>query len=100
LTAKFYKYDKKANKHIPGSDRRRAAPHVRGLSPERRLITILAFCIIFGSMSIYITVSSIYNIGKRDAEKKYLEIEHIEKFELQHSNDSTNHGKKQIYERQ
>jgi len=71
-----------------------------GLSPERRLITILAFCIIFGSMSIYITVSSIYNIGKRDAEKKYLEIEHIEKFELQHSNDSTNHGKKQIYERQ
>lgn len=71
-----------------------------GLSPERRLITILAFCIIFGSMSIYITVSSIYNIDKRDAEKKYLEIEHIEKFELQHSNDSTNHEKKQIYERQ
>ena len=71
-----------------------------GLSPQRRLITILAFCVIFGSMSIYMTVSSIYNIGKRDAEKKYMEIEHIEKFELQHSNDSTNHVKKQMYERQ
>ena len=70
------------------------------LSPERRLITILAFCVIFGSMSIYMTVSSIYNIGKCDAEKKYMEIGHIKEFELQHSNDSTNHVKKQIYERQ
>ena len=71
-----------------------------GLSPKRRLITILAFCTIFGSMSIYMTVSSIYNIGKRDTEKKYMEIEHIKEFELQHSNDSINHVKKQIYERQ
>lgn len=71
-----------------------------GLSPKRRLITILAFCVIFGSMSIYLTVSSIYNIGKRDAEKKYMEIGHIKEFELQHSNDSINHVKKQTYERQ
>lgn len=71
-----------------------------GLSPKRRLITILSFCVIFGSMSIYMTVSSIYNIGKRDAEKKYMEIGHIKEVELQHSNDSTNHVKKQIYERQ
>jgi len=71
-----------------------------GLSPKRRLITILAFCVIFGSMSIYMTVSSIYNIGKRDAEKKYMEIGHIKEFELQHSNDSINHVKKQTYERQ
>ena len=71
-----------------------------GLSPKRRLIMILAFCVIFGSMSIYMTVSSIYNIGKRDTEKKYMEIEHIKEFELQHSNDSINHVKKQIYERQ
>ena len=71
-----------------------------GLSPKRRLIMILAFCVIFGSMSIYMTVSSIYNIGKRDAEKKYMEIGHIKEFELQHSNDSINHVKKQINERQ
>jgi len=64
------------------------------LSPQRRLITILAFCVIFGSMSIYMTVSSIYNIGKRDAEKKYMEIGHIKEFELGHSNDSINHVKK------
>ena len=71
-----------------------------GLSPKRRLITILSFCVIFGSMSIYLTVSSIYNIGKRDAEKKYMEIGHIKEVELQHSNDSINHVKKQTYERQ
>ena len=72
-----------------------------GLSPKWRLITILAFCVIFGSMSIYMTVSSIYNnIGKRDAKKKYMEIGHIKEFELQHSNDSINHVKKQINERQ
>ena len=71
-----------------------------GLSPKWRLITILAFCAIFGSMSIYMTVSSIYNIGKCDTEKKYMEIGHIKEFELQHSNDSINHVKKQIYERQ
>lgn len=70
-----------------------------GLSPKRRLITVLAFFVIFGSMAIYMTVSSIYNIGKR-AEKEYMEIEHIEKFELPHSNDSINHIKKQMYERQ
>jgi hypothetical protein len=70
-----------------------------GLSPKRRLITILAFCAIFGSMSIHMTVSSIYNIGKRDAKKKYMKIGHIKEFELQHSNDSINHVKKQIYER-
>lgn len=59
-----------------------------GMSPERRLITILAMCVIFGIGSIYMTVSSIYNIGKRDAEQKYLEIEHMKRLELEHSNDS------------
>ncbi|MCP3894466.1 hypothetical protein SDC9_35574 [bioreactor metagenome] len=71
-----------------------------GMSPERRLITILAFCVIFGSLSIYMTVSSIYNIGKRDAEQKYLEIEHMKRLELQYSNDSINHLKQQKYERE
>lgn len=59
-----------------------------GMSPERRLITILAMCVIFGIGSIYMTVSSIYNIGKRDAEQKYLEIEHMKRLELEYSNDS------------
>ena len=71
-----------------------------GLSPDARIITILSFCIIFGSLSIYMTVSSIYHIGKRDAEQKYMEIEHIKQLELQHSNDSINLLKQKVYERQ
>ena len=69
-----------------------------GLSPNVRVITILAFCVIFGSLSIYMTVSSIYHIGKRDAE--LMHIEHIKQLELQHSNDSINLLKQKVYERQ
>lgn len=61
------------------------------LTPEKRLITILAMCVLFGIGSIYMTVSSIYNIGKRDVEQKYLELEHIKRLELEYSNDSIKH---------
>ena len=37
---------------------------------------------------------------KRDAEQKYLEIEHMKRLELQYSNDSINHLKQQKYERE
>ena len=70
------------------------------LTPEKRLITILAMCVIFGIGSIYMTVSSIYNIGKRDAEQKYLELEHIKRLELEHSNDSIKQLIRKEYERQ
>ena len=70
------------------------------LTPEKRLITILAMCVIFGIGSIYMTVSSIYNIGKRDAEQKYLELEHIKRLELQYSNDSIKQLNRKEYERQ
>ena len=70
------------------------------LTPEKRLITILAMCVIFGIGSIYMTVSSIYNIGKRDAEQKYLELEHITRLELQYSNDSIKQLNRKEYERQ
>lgn len=68
------------------------------LTPEKRLITILAMCVFFGIGSIYMTVSSIYNIGKRDAEQKYLELEHIKRLELQHSNDSIKQLNQKQYE--
>lgn len=71
-----------------------------GLSPDARIITILSFCIIFGSLSIYMTVSSIYHIGMCDAEQKHMEIEHLKQLEIQHTSDSINLLKKQIYERQ
>ena len=70
------------------------------LTPEKRLITILAMCVIFGIGSIYMTVSSIYNIGKRDAEEKYLVLEHIKRLELQYSNDSIQQLNRKEYERQ
>jgi hypothetical protein len=70
------------------------------LTPEKRLITILAMCVIFGIGSIYMTVSSIYNIGKRDAEQKYLELEHIKRLELQYSNYSIKQLNRKEYERQ
>ena len=70
------------------------------LTPEKRLITILAMCVLFGIGSIYMTVSSIYNIGKRDAEQKYLEIEHMKRLELEHSNDSIKQLIRKEYERQ
>lgn len=44
--------------------------------------------VFFGGMSIYITVSSIYNIGKRNGQR--LQIEHIRQLPLQQANDSIN----------
>jgi hypothetical protein len=42
--------------------------------------------------------ASIYNMGIRDADKKYeLEIQHIKQFPLQH-NDSIHYLKEQSYE--
>lgn len=45
------------------------------ITPEKRLVVILVMFVFFGGMSIYITVSSIYNIGKRDGQQ--LQIEHL-----------------------
>ncbi|GHT21420.1 conjugal transfer protein [Bacteroidia bacterium] len=57
-----------------------------GLSPDLRIIVIVTFCTVFGVMSVYMTVSSIYSIGKRDAE--LMQIEHIKTLELKQSKDS------------
>ena len=57
------------------------------ITPGKRLAVILLMFFFFGGLSIYITVSSIYNIGKRDGQR--LQIEHIRQFPL-HGNDSIN----------
>ena len=57
------------------------------ITPGKRLAVILVMFLLFGGLSIYITVSSIYNIGKRDGQQ--LQIEHIKQLPL-HSNDTTN----------
>ena len=46
------------------------------LSPEKRLITILMMCLIFGIASIWMFVSSIYHIGKSDGQE--IKIGHIQ----------------------
>ena len=52
------------------------------ITPGKRLAVILVI-----GLSVYITVSSIYHIGKRDGQR--LQIEHIRQFPL-HGSDSIN----------
>ena len=58
---------------------------VRDWADERAVILVMSA--LFGGLSLYITISSIYNIGKRDGQR--LQIEHIRQFPL-HGNDSIN----------
>ena len=57
------------------------------ITPGKRLAVILVMFFFFGGLSIYITVPSIYNIGKRDGRR--LQIEHIRQYPL-HGSDSIN----------
>ena len=60
------------------------------------LAVILVMFLLFGGLSVYITVSSIYHIGKRDGQR--LQIEHIRQFPL-HGGDSINPLNKPEYGR-
>jgi hypothetical protein len=51
------------------------------MTPDRRVILILTMLFVFGGLSIYMTVSSIYNIGKKSGIQ--LQIEQIEALRLQ-----------------
>jgi hypothetical protein len=51
------------------------------ITPGKRLAVILVMFFFLGGLSIYITVSSIYNIGKRDGRR--LQIEHIRQLPLE-----------------
>lgn len=50
------------------------------LTPDRRVILVLTMLLVFGGLSIYMTVSSIYNFGKKSGVQ--LEIERIETLRL------------------
>ena len=54
---------------------------VRPLSPDARVILIVTMLIVFSGLSIYMTVSSIYNLGKGKGEQ--MQIEQIESLKLQ-----------------
>lgn len=50
------------------------------LTPDRRVILVLTMLLVFGGLSIHMTVSSIYNFGKKSGVQ--LEIERIETLRL------------------
>lgn len=54
------------------------------ITPDQRVVIILVMFVGFGGLSVYMTVSAIYNIGKSDG--RQLEIEHINRLQLK--NDS------------
>ena len=51
------------------------------MTPDRRVILVLTMLFVFGGLSIYMTVSSIYHIGKKSGVQ--MEIERIETLRLQ-----------------
>ena len=58
-----------------------------------RMKRFIIVSVIGGALSIayiYMLVSSIYNIGKQDAEKEFMELQHIERLKLQSEKDSIN----------
>jgi hypothetical protein len=53
--------------------------------------------LLFGGLSIYMTVSSIYNMGKKNGQQQ-MQIEHIKRLELEHKVDSVKQIKQFDYE--
>ena len=45
------------------------------ITPDQRVVVILVMFVVFGGLSVYMTVAAIYNIGKSDGRE--LGIEHI-----------------------
>ena len=54
------------------------------ITPDMRVVIVLVMMLAFGGLSVYMTVSAIYRIGRNDG--KELGIEHIRRRQL--SNDS------------
>ena len=54
------------------------------ITPDQRVVVILVMFVVFGGLSVYMTVAAIYNIGKSDGRE--LGIENIDQIRLK--NDS------------
>jgi len=59
-------------------------------SPLKRFILVLIIGGILAAANIYFVISSIYNIGKHDAEKNFIEVEHIKQLEIERENSNGN----------
>lgn len=66
------------------------------MTPGARLAFILITFVVFSFLSVYITVSAIYDMGRRDAEKKFKELEQIRDWDLQPQRDSIKNLLKQF----
>lgn len=66
------------------------------ITPDGRVVIILSLLFLFGAGSIYMTVSSIYNMGKKKGQQ--IQMEHIRGVELQQETDSINHKNNFNYE--
>ena len=69
------------------------------ITPGKRLAVILVMVLLFGGLSIYMTVSSIYNMGKKSGQQQ-MQIEHIKRLELEQTQkaDSINQINRFDYE--
>lgn len=69
------------------------------ITPDGRIIVILVMLFVFGAGSIYMTVSSIYNMGKKNGQQQ-MEIKHIKRLEPEQRKkaDSINHKNNFNYE--
>ena len=68
------------------------------VTPNGRIIIILTMLFVFSFGSIYMTVSSIYNMGEKSGQQ--MQIEHIKGVELEYQQkaDSINHKNDFNYE--
>ena len=67
-------------------------------SPIKQFMTVLIIGIVLTVANIYFVVSSVYHIGKRDAEKEFITLQHIETLKLHSKNDSINIFNQKEYE--
>lgn len=69
------------------------------LTPDRRVVLIVTMLIVFSGLSIYMTVSSIYNFGRDKGTKMQLEQIESLKLRLEQQRDSINILNNNEYER-
>jgi hypothetical protein len=68
-------------------------------SPAKRFIAVLTVGGVLAVANIYFVASSIYSMGKRDAEREFLKMEHIKRLDWQPMNsDSINNQLNKKYE--
>lgn len=53
------------------------------ITPEKRITVVIIMILVFASVNIYFTFSTIYNWGKEKQRMEQLQIEHIRQLKLQ-----------------